>query len=87
MLPPRDRRTPPATRVSPMSRASGDGAGEPVELGDDQGVAGAHGRECLVETGPGAVGAGESLVEVDPVRGDAETGEDLALGGEVLQDG
>jgi hypothetical protein len=33
------------------------------------------------------VSASESLVEVDPVCGDAETGEDLALGGEVLQDG
>jgi len=29
----------------------------------------------------------ESLVEVDPVCGDTETSEDLALGGEVLQDG
>jgi hypothetical protein len=53
----------------------------------DQGVAGAHGRQGLVQAGPGAVRAGESLVEVDPVCGDAETGEDLALGGEVLQDG
>ena len=70
-----------------MSRASGTRAGEPVELGDHQGVAGAHGRQGLVQAGPGAVSAGESLVEVDPVCGDAETGEDLALGGEVLQDG
>lgn len=49
----------------------GDLAGEPFELGDHQGVAGAHGRLRLVQAGPGAVSACE----------------DLALGGEVLQDG
>ena len=65
----------------------GDGAGEPVELGDDEGVPGADGGERLVQAGPGPCGAGEGLVEVDPVRRDAERGEDLALRGEVLQDG
>jgi hypothetical protein len=64
-----------------------DRAGEPVQRGDHHGVAGAHRREGLVKAGPGAVSAGESLVEVDPVCGDAETGEDLGLGGEILQDG
>jgi hypothetical protein len=65
----------------------GDGAGEPVEFGNDQGVASAYGGQGLVESGPGAVGSGESLVEIDPVARDAERGEDLALGGEILQDG
>jgi len=64
-----------------------DRAGEPVELGEHQGIASAHGREGLVQAGPGAVSAGESLVKVDPVRRDAEAGEDLGLGGEVWQDG
>jgi hypothetical protein len=65
----------------------GDRAGEPVELGDDEGVAGAYGGEGLVETGPVPAGAGEPFVEVDPLVRDAEGGEGLALGGEILQDG
>lgn len=65
----------------------GDGAGEPVELGHYQGVAGADGGQGLGEPGSFAVGAGESLVEVDAVVGDAEAGKDFALGGEVLSDG
>ena len=40
----------------------GDGAGEPVELGDDQGVPGADGGERLVQAGPGPRGAGQALV-------------------------
>ena len=55
--------------VVPDVAGVGDRAGEPVELGDHQGVAGPHGREGLVQAGPGAAGAGESLVEVDPVFG------------------
>jgi hypothetical protein len=42
---------------------------------------------ALVQAGPGPAGAGEPLVEVDPVFRDAETSEDLALSGEVVQDG
>ncbi len=65
----------------------GDGAGEPVELRYDEGVAGADGGQRLVQAGSRAAGAGEALVEVDPVVRDAERGQDLVLGGEVLQDG
>ena len=65
----------------------GDGAGEPVELGHDEGVAGADGGQGLVQAGAGAAGAGEALIEVDPVVRDAERGQGLALGGEILQDG
>ena len=61
-------------------------AAQPVQLGDGQGVALPDGGQGLVQAGPGAGGAGEALVEVDPVPGHAEGGEDLALGGEVLQD-
>ena len=42
---------------------------------------------ALVEAGPGAAGAGQPLVEIDPVLGNAERGQGLALGGEVLGQG
>jgi hypothetical protein len=67
-----------------MARASGRDPGEPVELGDDEGVAGAAGGERLAESGPVAAGAGKSMVDVDPARLDAEPGEGVALCGEVL---
>jgi hypothetical protein len=69
-----------------MARASG-GAGEAVELGDGEGVAVADGGQGLVQAGPGPAGAGQPLVQVDAVGGDAERGELLALGGEVLAGG
>ena len=65
----------------------GDGASEPVELGHDEDVAAPDGGQGLVQAGTGAAGAGEALVEVDPVVRDTERGQGLALGGEVLQDG
>ena len=58
-----------------------------VELAIPKLRAGSYGGQGLVQAGAGAAGAGESLVEVDPVVGDAELGQGLALGGEVLQDG
>ena len=67
-----------------MSSASGTRAGEPVELGDGEGVALTDGGQGLVQARPGAAGAGQPLVEVDPVGGDAEGGQGLPLGGEVL---
>lgn len=60
------------------------GAGEPVEFGDDQGVPAPAGGHRLPQTGAGAVGAGESVVDVDPVGVDAESGQGVALSGEVL---
>ena len=69
-----------------MARASG-GAGEAVELGDGEGVAVTDGGQRLVQAGPGPGGAGQPLVQVDAVRGDAERGELLALGGQVLAGG
>jgi hypothetical protein len=67
-------------------RASGVGqrAGEPVELGHDQGVAGAAGGHRLAQPGPGPVGSGEAVVDVDPVGRHAERGEGVALRREVL---
>jgi hypothetical protein len=40
----------------------------------------------LVQAGAGAAGTGEALVEVDPIVRDAERGQGLTLGSEVLQD-
>jgi hypothetical protein len=58
--------------------------GEPVEFRHDEGVAGTDGGQRLVEAGPAAVGAGQPLVQVDPVGGDPEPGEGMTLRGEVL---
>ena len=38
----------------------------------------------MIEAGPGVFGAGQSVVEIDPVGVYAELGQALALGGEVL---
>jgi hypothetical protein len=61
--------------------------GEPVELGDDEGVAGPDGSQGLVQTGAGTAGSSEALVEVDPVVRHAERDQGLTLGSEILQDG
>jgi hypothetical protein len=50
----------------------------------DQRVADPDRRERLVESGALAVGAGQSVVEVDPVVGYAELAQPVALRGEVL---
>jgi len=62
----------------------GDGAGEPVELGDHEGAAGSAGGEGLAQAGALAVSAGDAGDAVDPVGLHAEGGEGLALGGQVL---
>jgi hypothetical protein len=88
MVPPRESLIPRATRESMLDLTGiGHRTGEPVELGHDQGIAGADGGQGLVQPGAVAAGAGQALVEVDPVVRDAERGQGLPLGGEVLQDG
>jgi hypothetical protein len=67
-----------------MSRASGNPASGPVELGDDEGVTGSTVRESLAEAGPRTVGAGEPVVEIDAFRVDAQRGQLLLLRGQVL---
>ncbi len=69
----------PAARRPRAAPASGpyllthlDLAAEPVELGDDQGVAGAAGGEGIAQAGALAVGAGDAVVDVDPVGWHAE---------------
>jgi hypothetical protein len=67
-----------------MSRASGTDRASRSSSGTTRVSPARTACEGLVEAGPAAVGAGQSLVQVDPVGGDAESGEGLALGGEVL---
>jgi hypothetical protein len=58
----------------------GQRAGEAVELGDHERVAGAAGGERLAEPGTLAVASRQSVVEVDSLEGDAELGESVSLG-------
>jgi hypothetical protein len=75
----------PASVSSPaMSRASGEGAGEPIQLGHHERVAGPARGQRLTEPGPGPAGPGKAVVDVDAVRLHAERGKCVALGGEVL---
>ena len=67
-----------------MVRAVRDGPGQAAEFRHNQGVALAHGGQGLVETGSGAGSAGEALVGVDAVFGDAKLQEGRALRAQVL---
>ena len=49
-----------------------DGPGRPVEFRHDQRVAFAHGGDGLVEAGPCAGRAGEAVIGVDAILGDAK---------------
>ena len=60
------------------------GPGQPVEFGDDQGVALAAGGQRFPQTRSVAVAAGQSMVDIDPVGSYAQCGEPFALDGEVL---
>src|ERR1039457_1649673 len=62
----------------------GEGAGEPVEFGDHEGVAGPAGGQRFPEPGPGPAGPRQAVVGVDAGRLHAERGKCVALGGEVL---
>ena len=53
----------------------GHGAGESIEFGDDQRVAAAAGSEGLAQAGSIAVGAGQTVVDVDAFRIDAQRDE------------
>ena len=50
----------------------GNGAGEAVELCHDEGVAAAAGGERLAQSGSVSVRAGQAVVDIDPLRVDAE---------------
>jgi len=64
----------------------GHGAGESIELGDDQGVA-AAGGDGSAKAGSVAVGAGQAVVDVVAFRVDGQCDERVMLRGEVLIDG
>jgi hypothetical protein len=67
-----------------MSRASGTDRASRSSLGDE-GVAFTEGGERLIQTGPRPVGAGKSVIEIDPLLGDAELTQPLPLGGQALR--
>jgi hypothetical protein len=62
----------------------GQRASEAIEFGYDQRVACAAGRERLAQAGPVAVGTGQAVVDVEPVRRHAERPQRVTLGGEIL---
>jgi hypothetical protein len=62
----------------------GQRAGEPVELGDDELVAGATRRQGFAEARAGTGRAAQPVVDVDALGLDPEGLEAVALGGEVL---
>jgi len=72
------------------NKGVGDGPGvrhrarQPVELWHDKRVAGADSSKRLVEARPGPVCAGQPVIGVDPVSGDAELSKRGLLGSEVL---
>jgi hypothetical protein len=62
----------------------GQGTGQPVQLRHDQGVALAAGRQRFAESRTFLVGAGQTVVDVDPCDIDSQPEQSLALDGEVL---
>jgi hypothetical protein len=66
-----------------MSRASGR-PGEPVQFRDDEGVAGPTGRQGKSKAVSIAVGASETVVDIDPVVRSTEGVQAVTLSGEVL---
>ncbi len=57
---------------------------QPIELGDNQRVALSTGGQGLAQARPFAIGARESMVNVDPIGSHSERGQAVALGSEVL---
>lgn len=61
-----------------------EGACQPVEFGDDQGVTAAASGECLAQSRACTVGAGEAVIGVDQGWSDSESFEGILLSGQVL---
>src|SRR6266567_1545789 len=59
-------------------------AREPVELRDDEGAALPHRCQSLIQAGTLPVGAGKSVIEIDPLLVYPEFAQPVALRGEVL---
>src|SRR5687767_6344246 len=62
----------PASEVLDDGPGVGQRAGQTVELGDDEGVAGPAGGQSLAQSGPVPVGPGQALVDVGALGTDAE---------------
>src|SRR6266705_6606155 len=75
---------PRAARSSPIARASGTERASRSSLGTTRVSPSRTAARAWSRPGTGAVGAGEAVVEVDPLLGNAEFGQPLLLGGEVL---
>jgi hypothetical protein len=58
--------------------------GQPVELGDHQGVAFAASGQSFMQTWPLPVSAGQTVINVNPVDGHTQRGQALTLSSEVL---
>jgi hypothetical protein len=69
---------------SAIARASGRDLARAVELGHDQGVAGAAGGEGFAKAGAFPVGAGQPVIDVDAFCCDSEAEQGVTLSGEVL---
>lgn len=65
----------------------GQGPGEPVQCGDDQGFPGPAGRERFPQARTGAGGAGQTVVDLDAGGVNAEMLKAGPLDGEILFDG
>jgi hypothetical protein len=62
----------------------GERPGQAIEFGDHKSVALSTGSQGLAQTGSIAIGARQSVVNVDPTGSYPERGETVALGSEVL---
>jgi hypothetical protein len=60
------------------------GAGEPVKLGNDEGVSFPACRQSFPQSGAGPVGAGVSVIDEDLLVLDAKGAESIDLRGEFL---
>jgi len=59
-------------------------AGQPVELGHHQDIAAAARGHRLAQPGPGPIGSGQPVVDIDPLGRDTKRGQRVALRGQVL---
>ena len=67
-----------------MARASGTNLARRPSFGTISVSPSAHGGEGLVEAGAGAGRAGEAVIDVSAILGDAKLQERLMLGGQIL---
>lgn len=69
--------------ISDLSRVR-NGPGQPIKLGNDEGIPASGGGKCLLETGSRLVPSSESVIGVNPVCVHAKLTERLFLHCEIL---